>query len=105
VKCKAVKINPEGHYAIICGRPSTQAAICDSCKRKPGTKLCDFPVSRVLPKGKTRANMSAEEFLKFTTCSRALCDGCSEREGDKDYCGPHHRMLKANPGGTNYAHP
>lgn len=66
---------PGGGVAHICvrrGRP----ALCQTCRRRPHTKLCDFPTGA----GKT--------------CDKRLCDGCAVHVGpDADHC-PDHTMEK-----------
>ena len=49
---------------------------CVYCGR-PGARLCDYPVKRKSGDG---------------TCDRALCERCTSRNGEIDYCRPHAQM-------------
>lgn len=83
-----------GGYAIVCSRGAPPGRPCASCGRDSGGVVCDYPVKRPIPEGKTEQNTPQEEWLKLTTCSRPTCRACGERIGKLDYCGPHVRMVR-----------
>lgn len=68
--CKWIQL-PGGGVAHI-NMGNRRPALCQTCRKKPHTKLCDFPAGD----GKT--------------CDKRLCDGCAVHVGpDADHCPDH----------------
>jgi len=75
--CRTIIVG-DGVRVIACSR-GRSAARCTSCKTRPASKLCDYPVKRD---------------GKEATCDRALCTRCAVRSGvNHDNCPPHARAL------------
>ena len=67
--CTKIKVGTVG--VIVCTR-GRYIAKCQVCKKRPHTKLCDFP------RGDGR------------TCDKKLCDGCAVVVNkEPDYCPEH----------------
>jgi hypothetical protein len=74
--CRTVKIGE--HFAIICG-PRHTPALCQFCRKRPHTKLCDAPRTNGYGPGGSAA-----------TCEGKMCNECATAIGtDTDYCPIH----------------
>jgi hypothetical protein len=71
--CKTIDLG-NGDFAITCSRDRRSRAVCDVCKDREHTLLCDFPLSGAKA-GKT--------------CSRKLCGRCAVKVGALDLCPAH----------------
>ncbi|MBP2635026.1 MAG: hypothetical protein H6Q72_933 [Firmicutes bacterium] len=54
---------------------------CDFCRRKPATKLCDYPV------GERASPHMVIKYGKRITCDAKMCDDCATSLGyEMDFC-------------------
>jgi hypothetical protein len=59
------------------------AELCCVCHRAEATRLCDYVLGRILPRGK-RARITNDV---WPTCDAPLCDGCTVVVGHTLFCG------------------
>ncbi len=62
---------------IACGRGRRVPACSNRCGRD-GTQLCDYPLT-----GKQAGH----------TCDRRICKTCATKDGEKDFCPPHAKLV------------
>lgn len=57
----------------------SEEVVCPCCRKRPATKLCDFPTGVV--------TTSIDFVPRRTTCDRPLCDECAIHVAeDTDFC-------------------
>ena len=74
---------------------------CSVCKRRPATKLCDFPIGRdryvghpprhlMLESQNSKYAFKKVEMSRTLTCDKALCDACAIHINNEiDLCPTH----------------
>jgi hypothetical protein len=73
--------------------------ICEECKKREATRLCDYIKSEWQwcghPPKYDNGKLNTDRQMSGThTCDAKLCDKCSTRIGDNDYCKEHKEMIK-----------
>ncbi len=61
--------------------------LCDECKKREATRLCDYDIGYNI-------DVSGKGKVKRVTCDRKLCDECTHKLNNKDYCHEHWESLK-----------
>lgn len=81
--------------------PFEAAPLCSVCRKRPATKLCDFPIGHAYyighpPRYLMQQAKSVDvawkkvDMHRIITCDKLLCDECSIQMGnDIDFC-PNH---------------
>lgn len=67
---------------------------CSICKKRPATKLCDFPIATVqyVGHGPRAYHLGYDPRInprRVITCSKPICDKCSVKSGNFDFCRTH----------------
>lgn len=85
-----------------------ETPICTMCKKRPATKLCDFPLHKsryvghpprhLMQQAQSTAYAFKEVKMSWTiTCDKPLCDRCAiSMNADIDFCPTHIQEMQAH---------
>lgn len=71
--------------------------VCQICKKREATRLCDFVMSSWQYCGHPPKNTN-EKMSGVNTCDVMMCDKCSKRFGETDLCDKHYKAIKGGVG-------
>ena len=64
---------------------------CRECKTRPATRLCDYEDGLLFD---AKAENGIKKPIQRSYCSKPLCDECTHKLNQKDYCTEHWNLIK-----------